>query len=60
LPGQVAAAGDEETEDERKSWAIQYQPSKLEQELWDARGVNIYDLDFNEFTRQLRQAVRKA
>ena len=60
LPGQVSAAGDEETEEERKSWAIQYQPSKLEQELWGARDVNIYDLDINEFTRQLRQAVQKA
>lgn len=59
LPGQIAAAGEEETEDERKSWAIQYQPSKLEQELWGARDVNIYDLDINEFTRQLRQAVQK-
>lgn len=60
LHGQVAAAGDEENEDERRSWAIQYHPSRLEQELWDARHVNIYDLDVTEFTRQLRQAVQKA
>lgn len=59
LPGQAPDA-DEETEDGRRSWAIQYQPSRLEQELWDARHVNIYDLDVNEFTRRLRQAVQKA
>jgi hypothetical protein len=59
LPGQVPD-GDEGTEDERRSWAIQYQPSELEQQLWEARHVNIYDLDVNEFTRRLRQAVQKA
>jgi hypothetical protein len=60
LPGQIAGARDEESEDERKSWAIQYQPSELEQKLWTARDVNIYDLDVNEFARQLREAVQKA
>ena len=60
LPGQIAGARDEESEDERKSWAIQFRPSELEQKLWTARHVNIYDLDVNEFTRQLREAVQKA
>jgi hypothetical protein len=59
LPGQ-AATGDEETGNDRHSWAIQYQPSALEQELWDARHVNIYDMDVDEFTRRLRQAIGEA
>lgn len=60
LPGQVTAAGDEPAGDESRSWAIQHQPSRLEQKLWDARHVNIYDFDINEFTRRLRQAVHEA
>jgi hypothetical protein len=46
------------TEDEgaaRRSWAIQFQPSDLERELWNARGVKIYDVDINEFVRRLRE-----
>jgi hypothetical protein len=58
LPGHAAGAGDEAA-DELRSWAIQYQPSKLEQKLWDRRHVNIYDCDINEFTRRLRQAVQE-
>jgi len=38
----------------RRSWAIQFQPSELERELWNARGVKIYDVDINEFVRRLR------
>src|SRR3954453_22751088 len=38
----------------RKSWAIQYKPSAVEKRLWDKRNVDIYDVDINEFTRQLR------
>jgi hypothetical protein len=38
----------------RKSWAIQYRPSAVEKRLWDKRNVDIYDVDINEFTRQLR------
>jgi hypothetical protein len=59
MPGQVAGTSDEAA-DELRSWAIQYQPSKLEQKLWDRRHVNIYDCDINEFTRRLRQAVHEA
>lgn len=43
-----------EDEDELRSWAIQYRPSDLEVELWNARRVKIYDVDINEFARQLR------
>ena len=42
---------------ERRSWAIQFQPSVLERELWSARGVKIYDVDINEFVRRLRERV---
>ena len=38
----------------KKSWAIQYKPSAVEKRLWDKRNVDIYDVDINEFTRQLR------
>ncbi len=37
------------------SWAIQYRPSDLESELWDMRKVKIYDVDINEFVKQLRE-----
>jgi len=37
-----------------KSWAIQFRPSAVEKKLWDKRNVDIYDIDINEFTRQLR------
>ncbi|MEA2204788.1 MAG: hypothetical protein QOE77_1564 [Blastocatellia bacterium] len=37
-----------------KSWAIQFRPSVIEKRLWDKRNVDIYDVDINEFTRQLR------
>ncbi|HYX30935.1 MAG TPA: SIR2 family protein [Pyrinomonadaceae bacterium] len=36
------------------SWAIQFQPSDLEVELWQARSVKIYDVDINEFVKQMR------
>lgn len=38
-----------------RSWAIQFQPSDLEKELWNARRVKIYDVDINEFVRHLRE-----
>jgi len=56
----LPAEGAVHEEGELRSWAIQYQPSPLEQELWEARHVNIYDMDVNEFTRSLRQAVDEA
>jgi SIR2-like domain len=36
------------------SWAIQFRPSDLEVELWQARNVRIYDVDINEFVKQMR------
>ncbi len=37
------------------SWAIQYHPSVLEQELWRSRKVKIYDVDINQFVKRLRE-----
>jgi hypothetical protein len=45
----------EEMEAAPKSWAIQFRPSDLEKELWNARGVKIYDVDINEFVCCLRE-----
>jgi hypothetical protein len=52
--------GDESDDDglEQKSWAIQRHPSRLEQTLWDARRVRIFDVDLAEFVRQLRARAR--
>lgn len=40
-------------EDEVPSWAIQRNPSPLEQKLWDRRNVSIFDMDLNEFVTKL-------
>lgn len=48
-------AEDEEEDGDLRSWAIQYKPSLLEQELWSNRGVKIYNVDINEFVSQLRK-----
>ena len=45
----------EEDEEDLRSWAIQYKPSDLETELWNARKVKIYDVDINEFVNKLRE-----
>jgi hypothetical protein len=55
LDASEAEAQAEEDED-RKSWAIQYQPSDFEVELWRARQVRIYDLSLEEFVGRLRGA----
>jgi len=45
----------EDDEEELRSWAIQYRPSELEVQLWNARKIRIYDVDLNEFARRLRE-----
>ena len=35
------------------SWAIQYQPSALEQRFWQERGVEVYDMAIEEFVTKL-------
>ncbi|HEX8745691.1 MAG TPA: SIR2 family protein [Pyrinomonadaceae bacterium] len=44
----------DDMEEELRSWAIQFRPSDLETELWNARKVKIYDVDINEFVEKLR------
>jgi hypothetical protein len=38
------------------SWAIQLNPSPLEQRLWQQRGVDVYDMMLEEFVTKLRMA----
>src|SRR5262245_15689747 len=47
--------GSDEEEEELRSWAIQFRPSSLEIELWNARQIKIYDIEINEFVRRLRK-----
>lgn len=44
-------------DEELRSWAIQRAPSQLEQSLWVKRGVQIYDVDLNQFGHQLATAA---
>jgi len=36
-----------------QSWAIQYQPSPLEQRFWQERRVEVYDMMIDEFVKEL-------
>lgn len=40
---------------EIKSWAIQYKPSPLEQRFWQERGVEVYDMDIEEFSKRIKE-----
>jgi hypothetical protein len=51
---EASASVDDDFEEELRSWAIQFKPSDLETELWNARKVKIYDVDINEFVEKLR------
>jgi hypothetical protein len=44
----------DDIDDELHSWAIQFQPSELEVELWNARRIKVYDVDINDFVEKLR------
>ena len=46
---------EDEGDDDLRSWAIQFRPSSLEIELWNARQIKIYDVDINEFVRRIRE-----
>jgi hypothetical protein len=37
----------------RRHWAIQLHPSEMERKIWLARGVNVYDMDIEEFVKRL-------
>ncbi len=52
-PDEVSDHGADD--EELRSWAIQFRPSKLEEKLWNARRVEIYDVDINEFVRRLHE-----
>ena len=55
LPSESDKVQPETEEDEDlRSWAIQFRPSDLEVELWNARKVRIYDVDINEFVKRMR------
>jgi len=45
------------SEEGLRSWAIQYQPSVLERMLWQARRVNIYDMEINAFVAKMRELM---
>jgi hypothetical protein len=40
-----------------RSWAIQYNPSALERELWANRGVRIFDCEIGEFVARLKRVA---
>lgn len=35
------------------SWGIQYKPSLMERKFWQNRGVEVYDMNLNDFVREL-------
>src|SRR5262249_42638472 len=40
-----------------KSWAIQRSPSEIEEELWDARGVDVLDIPLDQYVTELTKAL---
>jgi SIR2-like domain len=40
-----------------EAWAIQRNPSAIEQEIWGMRGVNIHSMDLEEFVTNLRNEM---
>jgi SIR2-like protein len=40
-----------------KSWAIQRNPNEIEQELWEARGVDVFDIPLVKYVTELSQAL---
>lgn len=55
LKSVIPGGATSDDEEELRSWAIQFRPSDLEMELWNARNVKIYDVDINDFVRRLRE-----
>jgi hypothetical protein len=43
-----------------KSWAIQKDPSEIEQELWRARGVDVLDIPLEEYVTGLESRLQTA
>jgi len=44
-----------EPKNEKKHWAIQFHPALVEQALWDARDVRIFNVHLNDFAARLRE-----
>ena len=40
-----------------KSWAIQRNPNEIEQELWEARGVDVFDIPLEKYVTELTEAL---
>ena len=40
-----------------KSWAIQRNPNEIEQELWEARGVDVFDIPLLKYVTELTEAL---
>jgi hypothetical protein len=55
--GKDVSPSEDDNEDELTSWAIQHAPSELEEALWRARKVKIYNEDINHFVAGLRGDV---
>jgi SIR2-like domain len=45
------------TDEGVRSWAIQYEPSRLEELLWRARKVNIYNMKIDSFVAKMREQM---
>lgn len=43
-----------------KSWAIQKDPSEIEQELWRARGVDVLDIQLEEYITEIEALMNSA
>lgn len=54
-PFATRAAHGARVEDQLPSWAIQRQPSPIEQVLWSKRMVQIFDVDLDDFVANLRR-----
>lgn len=46
------------SEDSLPSWAIQHNPSELDQKLWEKRNVNIFNVTIEEFVDNIRNKMR--
>jgi hypothetical protein len=56
LASRSAVAGADQDEP-LPSWAIQHDPSELEQTLWRRRGVHIFDVTLDEFVAKLQREM---
>ena len=55
--GTAAGAATASAPEDLRSWAVQLHPSELEQALWRARKINIYDMEIDDFVARLREEM---